>query len=286
MIAHDKMVILVLSEEGQQVAVGKLLKMESWTNPTNLKMLQRQLGFLNYFRGYVPCYSHIMAPIEKLREKDNRIAWTEEHSRIMARVRNILEMEILLVAPDYTRPLFVGTDASKYGLGAILYQVDENGKKQYIRMASRSLGPSEIHYGAPQRELRAVLEALRWFKVYLYGRKFTLYTDHQSLVYLLTRDKISSVIENWMYEVLSFDFEIKHLPGIENHLPDVLSRFYDDDPRREERPDYVALLGALPATEETERNIQNLWTNNAPVVTGVQGVVENSTWKEQLTRNQ
>ena len=55
MIAHDRMVILgnVLSEEGQQVAVGKLLKMESWTNPTNLKMLQRQLGFLNYFRGYV-----------------------------------------------------------------------------------------------------------------------------------------------------------------------------------------------------------------------------------------
>jgi hypothetical protein len=80
-----------------------------------------------------------------------------------------------------------------------------------------------------------------------------------------------------MYEVLSFDFEIKHLPGIENHLPDVLSRFYDDDPRREERPDYVSLLGALPATEATEQTIQELWTNNTPVATGVQGVVEDST---------
>ena len=150
-LAYDKMVVLgnVLSEEGQQVAVGKLLKMESWTKPSNLKMLQRQLGFLNYFRGYVPCYSHIMAPIEKLRERDNIIEWAEEHSKIIVRIRNILETELLLVAPDYTRPLFVGTDASKYGLGAILYQIDEDGKKKFIRMASRSLGSSEIHYGAP-----------------------------------------------------------------------------------------------------------------------------------------
>jgi hypothetical protein len=72
-----------------------------------------------------------MAPIEKLRERDNIIEWTEEHSKIMVRIRNILEIELLLVAPDYTRPLFVGTDASKYGLGAILYQIDEDGKKKF-----------------------------------------------------------------------------------------------------------------------------------------------------------
>jgi len=202
MIAYDKMVVLghVLSEEGQQVAVEKLLKMGTWTAPTTLKMLQSQLGFLNYFRGYIPCYSHLMAPVEKLRELNGNIAWKEEHNEIFRRIRKILETEILLVAPDYTQPLFVGTDASKYGLKAILYQVDKNGIKKYIRMASRSLKPSEVHYGAPQRELRAVLDALIWFKVYLYGRKFTLYTDHQSLVYLLTRDKISSVIENWMFK--------------------------------------------------------------------------------------
>ena len=149
--------------------------MEHWSTPTTLKMLQSQLGFLNYFRGYIPCYSHLMAPMEKLRERNGKIEWSEEHSRIFSRIREILETEILLVAPDYTRELFVGTDASKYGLGAILYQLDDDGNKKYIRMASRSLGSSEIHYGAPQRELRAVLEALRWFKIYLYGRKFTLH---------------------------------------------------------------------------------------------------------------
>jgi transposase InsO family protein len=270
MIAYLKLVVLgnIVSEEGQQVALDKLIKMDDWKNPVNLKMLQRQLGFLNYFRGYIPNYSHIMAPVEQLRLEGNSIKWTDKHSSIMQKIRQMLATEVLLEAPDYSKPLYVGTDASKYGLGAILYQIDETDKRRYIRMASRSLKPSEIHYGAPQRELRAVLEALRWFKVYLYGRKFVLYTDHQSLVYMLTREKISSVVENWMYEILSFDFEIKHLPGIANQVPDALSRFYDDDPRTQERPDYVALMGAL--IEETcENSLDEIWVNYAPVFLGL-----------------
>ena len=182
------------------------------------------------------------------------------------------------MAPNYTKPMYVRTDAPKYGLAAIFYQIDV---KRYIRMASRSLGPMEIHYGAPQRELRAVLEALRWFKVYLYGRQLKLYTDHQSLVYLLTRDKVSSVIENWMYEILSFNFEIRHLPGLENHLPDALSRFYYNDTRKEDRPDYVAIMGALTVAETDETTAvevkQNLWTENTLVIPSVTGIQSDST---------
>ena len=274
LLAYDRLVVLgnMISEEGQQIALGKLLKMDTWANPSNLKMLQRQLGFLNYFRGYIPNYSKLLAPIEELRTQGNNIKWKEEHTQIIRKIRRILETEILLVAPDYSRSLYVATDASKYGLGAILYQIDDNGKKHYIRMASRSLAPSEVNYGAPQRELRAVLEALRWFKVYLYGRKFTLYTDHQSLVYMLSRDKISSVIENWMHEILSFDFEIKHLPGIQNHLPDALSRFYDNDPRDEVRLDYSSLLGSLTGEKGKLQSLDSIWVEKAPVFLGITGL--------------
>jgi hypothetical protein len=93
----------------------------------------------------------------------------------------------MLVYPNFEEKFYVATDASQYGLGAVLYQIDNSGKKQYVKFASRSLSKSERNYGAPQRELLGVLFALEKFHDIVYGRKFTLYTDHQSLTYLLTK---------------------------------------------------------------------------------------------------
>jgi hypothetical protein len=219
--------------------------MDSWDIPIKtLKQLQQRLGFTNYFREYCPLYAALMAPLEALKSQGEKIKWLPEHNKVIAKFRKILEEKILLQYPDFSKPLFVGTDASKYGIGCILYQIDEKGEKKYIRLASRSLAPSERNYGAPQRELLAVLFALRAFYLYLFGHRFTLYTDHKALTFLLKRPKISSVIRNWLDEILQFDFEMIHLPGLLNHLPDRISRIYDFDPREPE-PDYNFLLTVI-----------------------------------------
>jgi transposase InsO family protein len=257
-IAFDRIIILgnEISSEGIRIAKAKLLKMDTWKNPVNLKMLQSQLGFLNYFRDYIPGYSKLLAPIEALRSQGDKLQWLPAHTLIMEKIRNILETEILLQFPDFDLKFYVGTDASKYGISAVLYQIDKNGKKKYLRFASESLSPSERNYGAPQRELLAVLFALRSFRAYLFGRHFTIYTDHKSLTYLLSKEKVSSVIQNWMDEILGYDFEMVHLPGIENHLPDVLSRFYDNDPRLEDdKPRYILQLTA-------DEIISNVYTSD------------------------
>ena len=113
-----------VSQEGIRPCVDKLVKIDSWEPPTTLKMLQRQLGFLNYFREYIPKYSTIMAPIEKLRSQGNAIKWLPEHQKIYEKVKDILAKQILLQFPDFQKPLYVGTDASKYGIAAVLYQED------------------------------------------------------------------------------------------------------------------------------------------------------------------
>lgn len=249
MVARDRLIILghEVSVDGIRPCVEKLVKMDQWKAPRTLKMLQRQLGFLNYFRDYIPKYSDLMAPIEALRSQSNEIKWTREHDAIFAKIRNILETKVLLQFPDFDKELFVGTDASKYGIGAVLYQLNNDGSKRYIRFASRALSSSERNYGAPQRELLAVLFALRSFHVYLFGHKFKVYTDHKSLTYMLKKTKVSSVIQNWMDEILTYDFTMEHLPGLLNHLPDALSRFYDDDPRTETEIRYT-----LATAMETE----------------------------------
>ena len=191
-----------------------------------------------------------MAPIEDLRSQGDRIEWLEEHTVIFRKIKEILNEKVMLSYPDFNRELIIATDASKYGIGCMLYQIDDNKQKRYIRFASRSMSKSERNYGAPQRELLGVLYALRSFHNYVYGRRFKLYTDHQALTFMLKRTKLSSVIQNWMDEIMQYDFEMIHLPGISNHLPDVISRIYDFDPREEgDESTYVLVLA------QTEKEI-------------------------------
>ena len=189
----------------------------------------------------------------------------------MDRVRRILESDVLLVYPDFSKKLFVGTDASQYGLGAVLYQQDDNGNKQYVKFASRSLRDSERNYGAPQRELLGVLFALNKFHDYLYGRRFTLYTDHQSLTYLLKKPNLAPTLRNWLGEIMEYDFDIIHLPGLENHLPDALSRLYESDDNVVE--DRNEMVMAIIVDNE-------LHLENAPAGSGLRPGVYSETLEE------
>jgi len=256
-LAFDKLIIVghEVSKEGVTVATGKLVKMDGWETPiTTLKQLQSRLGFANYFREFVPEYSNLMGPIEGLRSQGDKIKWLPEHTAIMRKFRLILEQKVLLRYPDFSKQLFVGTDASKYGVGCVLFQMVD-GEKRIIRLASRALTESERNYGAPQRELLAVLHALRSFDVYLFGYPFLLYTDAMSLKYLLTREKVSSVIRNWMDEILKYDFKIEHKPGVLQHFEDAISRIYDNDPREKEADFNVDALMAVIQEVELETDI-------------------------------
>jgi transposase InsO family protein len=252
-LAHDQIIVIgnKVSRDGVTVAIEKLEKMEHWKGPVNtLKQLQQRLGFTNYFREYCPLYAKLMAPLEQLRTQ-GKIVWTKDHENILNKFRDILNEQVMISYPDFSKPLIVATDASKYGLGCVLFQlvghnddqttVDQiiKADKRYIRFASRALTASERNYGAPQRELLGVLFALKSFRPYLFGYRFRLFTDHQALTYMLERPKVSSVIFNWLDEILTYDFKMEHVPGLKNILPDRISRIYDFDDRE---PDTAVIL--------------------------------------------
>ena len=174
--ACESLIILghEISQDGIRVVQDKLLKMDSWKPPTTIRALQRMLGFLNYFRNFVPHYAKLMAPIEALRsgvkaKSNDKIYWESQHQEILEKVRSILESKLLIQYPDFTKPMYVASDASQYGLGAVLYQLNSDNSKSYLKFASRSLSSSERNYGAPQRELLGVLFALSKFHDFIYA---------------------------------------------------------------------------------------------------------------------
>ena len=127
--------------------------------------------------------------------------------------------------PQWDKPSSIATDASNVGIGAVLFQGTRDNPR-YIVCVSRALSPSERNYSATKKELLGIIFALRKLKFYVAGRRFTVFTDHKALTHMFTQKKLNDMLERWLDELLDFTFDVEHLPGIANVLPDCLSRLY------------------------------------------------------------
>jgi len=139
-------------------------------------------------------------------------------------LREKIAHSIYLVQPDDHQDYIINTDASVKAIGAVLMQKDKEGRTNVVSTASHVLTPAERKYTTCELELLAIVYALRKFRIYIYGHKVTLNTDHKSLTFLKKCVVSSTRVARWMLEIEQWDLEIQHIKGIENTLADVLSR--------------------------------------------------------------
>ena len=131
----------------------------------------------------------------------------------------------ILAYADFRKPFILHTDSSLDGLGAVLYQEDQDGQLRVIAYASRSLSKSERNYPVYKLEFLA----LKWtvtdkFKEYLYGATFEVYTDNNPLTYVVTSAKLDACSHRWVAALASYDFSLYYKQGKQNVDADSLSR--------------------------------------------------------------
>jgi hypothetical protein len=114
------------------------------------------LGLLNYHRAFVPGFSHIVKPLTNLLKKNTCFLWTEQCTKALDRIIDILTSAPVLTHPDPDKPFELKIDASNYTTGAILFQQDERGKPKPLGFHSKTLSKEEMNYDIYDKELTAV----------------------------------------------------------------------------------------------------------------------------------
>ena len=122
----------------------------------------------------LPNLATIVQPLNELLQENKKWLWTGKCTQAVKTAKDLLMTSNLLVHFDLSLPLKLATDASQYGLGAVISHVLPTGEERPIAFASRSLSASEKNYSQIDKEALSLIYGTQKFHSYLYGRRFTL----------------------------------------------------------------------------------------------------------------
>ncbi|KAL6455153.1 hypothetical protein MHYP_G00364060 [Metynnis hypsauchen] len=203
--------------------LGKVQAVTDFKTPNSVKQVRQFLGLTSYYRRFIQDYARHAEPLFALTKHDSSFVWDEKCEAAMKFLKGCLTSAPVLRFPDFGRPFSIHTDASDAGLGAALIQKDEEGHDVAVAYASRTLHKAEKPYSTPEKECLAVIWALEYFRPYVEGLHVTIFTDHSSLKWLMSRPNPSGRLARWSLRLQDFDFSVVHKPGAKNKVPDALS---------------------------------------------------------------
>ncbi|KAL0182111.1 hypothetical protein M9458_021486, partial [Cirrhinus mrigala] len=219
----------VISKEGLRPSPDHLIAIAEAPRPTDMVALRSFLGLTSWFNKFLPNYATVVEPLRQmLRAKAQaRLQWSKETTESFDTLKRMLLQSPVLAIYDPSLPTFISTDASDYGLGAVLTQLHPDGVERAIAFASRSLSKSERKYSIVEKEALACVWAVEKWRTYVWGHRFTLRTDHQALTTLLSTkgmDRAGMRVARWSARLLCYQYDVQYRPGTRNCVADCLSR--------------------------------------------------------------
>lgn len=201
-----------------------LVSIHNFPTPKTQKNVRQFLGKINFYHEYIPKISTILDPLHRLLRKDVKFNWSVECEKSFTEIKKLLCSQPVLEIFDKDLPIKIFTDASIEGIGAILKQMQRNGKEKPVAFFSKKLNETQKRKKAIYLECLAVKEAIKYWEHWLIGRKFEVYSDHKPLENLNIKARTDEELGDLTYYLSQFDFNIKYIPGKLNTEADCLSR--------------------------------------------------------------
>lgn len=213
----------VVSANGLRVDPEKIKAIVEIPVPRNQKEVRQFTGMASWYRRFIPNFATRLHPLTSLLRRKSKFEWTSEAEQSFHDIKSCLVTAPILSCPDFAKTFTVSCDASGVGIGAVLSQQYDQGEG-VVAYASRTLTKQEQKFSATQRECLAVIWAVEKFRPYVEGTKFTVVTDHYSLLWLNTLKDPTGRLGRWALRLQAYDFNLVHRKGQENVVPDLLSR--------------------------------------------------------------
>lgn len=230
-------------------------KVQGFTVPKTVKQLRSFIGTASWLREYIPNFAELISPLTDLTKKGKKFRWTPEAEEAFNQIKGKMSEPLKLSRPEPNLHFFLQTDASAKGMGAVLFQGSPEDRK-VIAYASAKFNAAEQKYHANEAECLAVVWALKRFRHFLQDQQFTLLTDSRALTWLDRFKADKAKLTRWALLLQEFNFEITHVPGRLNQLPDHLSRNPEtttrDEKEEEEQIDRLAWPTLENGAEEDE----------------------------------
>ena len=195
--------------------------------PTTLKRLRSFPGSVHYIGKFIPHLAQLCHPLRPLLKKSVKFIWTDEHTKYFNLIKEKIANSTENSHYNPKLDVRVKCDASRSGLGAALEQNTPDGWKP-IAFASRFLNSTEERYSVNELELLGIVWSIDYFKYYLYGKNYTVVTDHRALLSILKEHRSNksnnSRLSRWIDRELPYNFTIEHMPGAKMGLVDFISR--------------------------------------------------------------
>ena len=162
-----------------------------------------------------------------LKKKNEKIVLTELQVASFEKLKMAMCTTPVLALPDFSKSFGIRMDACDYAIGGVLFQLDRSGVEHPIAYGGRKLSKSELHYSVREKELLAIIYAMRLWRPYLLDQPFVVETDHQTLQELLTQSTCTQRLARWLDFLSEYRPEFKWIPGNTNTTADGISRRHD-----------------------------------------------------------
>ena len=235
----------LVNGEGYQLSDERkmsILKMPFPEAPQQTKKLQRFLGAVNYFKTFIPLFSSKTGRLSEMTQKNfnwDESTWKHNYRQVFEDFKIDILKAQMIYHPDYSLEWVLSVDASDFAVGGVLFQIPKEAKKelefQVIAFTSKKLSTVAQRWSVIEKECFSVFHSVKKLSYYLYGKQFTIRTDHYNLLWM-EMSEVPKIIRMRVY-LQSFNFILKHIKGKDNIFADWLSRL--------EVPDIISLAAFM-----------------------------------------